>query len=105
VIPSKNLLRSRWDKLCWNLTFAGIGVAMGGLTCDVIVNDPSLRKLADGLISDIIRVANADILRQHRARHSGSIADMYETPCLDFIDETAVVGELLFTVCLFNIRV
>lgn len=91
VVLSKNLIRSRWDKLCWNLTFAGIGVAMGGLTCDVIVNDPSLRRLANRVILDVIRVANADILRQHRARHlqAGSV----EVPrCLDFIDEDAVLS-------------
>ena len=92
VVLSKNLIRSRWDKLCWNLTFAGIGVAMGGLTCDVIVNDPSLRTLANGVIKDVIRVANADILRQHRARHL-QVGSTNVPPCLDFIDEQAVFGK------------
>lgn len=73
VSLSTNLLRARWDKLCWNLTYAGIGVAMGGLTCDVIVHDASLRELATNVICDVIRVANADIRRQHRERHFGTL--------------------------------
>lgn len=94
VVLSKNLIRSRWDKLCWNLTFAGIGVAMGGLTCDVIVNDPSLRRLANDVIKDVIRVANADILRQHRTRHI-RVDQEEKLPCLDLIDEETVLGKLL----------
>jgi 2-dehydropantoate 2-reductase len=106
VKPTSNLLRARWAKLCWNLAFAGIGVAMGGLTCDVIVHDPSLRKLANNLICDVIRVANADILRQHTERHSsgqhgrdgGAGSSCTETalpPCPDLLKEKDIIGKML----------
>jgi ketopantoate reductase len=105
VKPTSNLLRARWAKLCWNLAFAGIGVAMGGLTCDVIVHDPSLRELANNLICDVIRVANADILRQHRERHSsgqhgrdgGEGSDgtgVVLPPCPDLLKEKDIIGNM-----------
>ncbi|RYH30825.1 ketopantoate reductase family protein [archaeon] len=61
VLHVTNLLRARWCKLCWNLTFSGIAVAMGGLTTDVIIEDEGLTKLADDIITESIHVANADI--------------------------------------------
>jgi Ketopantoate reductase len=41
-----NLVRARWLKNLWNLPFNGISVAMNGITVDMIVTDPGLRKLA-----------------------------------------------------------
>lgn len=84
---STNLLRTRWDKLTWNLTFAGIAVALGGLTCDVIVQDPALRLLATSVITDVIRVANADIKRQFRERHGSE-----PVPTGLLLDETDILG-------------
>jgi 2-dehydropantoate 2-reductase len=89
VSLSTNLLRARWDKLTWNLTYAGISVAMGGLTCDVIVRDPSLRLLANNVILDTIRVANADIRRQHRARHG----EEAEVPPADLLNPETILGK------------
>eukprot|EP00804_Cyclotella_cryptica_P020711 CCRYP_003508-RC/>CCRYP_003508-RC protein AED:0.40 eAED:0.40 QI:64/0.85/0.75/1/1/1/8/1979/409 len=57
-----NLLRGRWWKNVWNLPFSGISCAMGGITVDKIVNDPSLRRLAYKVIDETIAVANADML-------------------------------------------
>jgi 2-dehydropantoate 2-reductase len=42
----ENLVRARWLKNLWNLPFNGISVAMNGITVDMIVGDPGLRKLA-----------------------------------------------------------
>jgi 2-dehydropantoate 2-reductase len=56
-----NLLRGRWWKNCWNLPFSGIAVAMGGITTDRIVEDPSLRKLAYKVMDETIATANADL--------------------------------------------
>ena len=49
--------------MVWNLPFSGISVAMGGITVDKIVNDPGLRELADTVMDETIKIANADILR------------------------------------------
>ena len=56
-----NLRRGRWWKNVWNLPFSGISVAMGGITVDRIVNDPSLRGLAYKVIDETLAVANADL--------------------------------------------
>jgi 2-dehydropantoate 2-reductase len=56
-----SLLRGRWRKCVWNLPFNGISVAMGGITVDVIVNDPGLRRLADTVMDETIAAANADL--------------------------------------------
>lgn len=88
-----NLVKSRWTKLCWNLAFAGISVAMGGLTTDVICSDPSLRLLANNILADAVRVGNADILRQHKQRHSNND----EIPiCTDILDEKTIKGKNCF---------
>jgi 2-dehydropantoate 2-reductase len=56
------LIRGRWIKNCWNLPFNSISCAMGGiLTIDIIVKDPSLRKLADDIMDETIAIANADL--------------------------------------------
>jgi 2-dehydropantoate 2-reductase len=89
VSLSTNLLRARWDKLTWNLTYAGISVAMGGLTCDVIVRDPSLRLLANNVICDTIRVANADVRRQHQERHGEGA----EVPAADLLSQETILGK------------
>jgi 2-dehydropantoate 2-reductase len=60
----ESLLRGRWKKNVWNLPFNGISVAMGGITIDVVVNDPGLRKLAYAVMDETIAVANADLAQQ-----------------------------------------
>mmetsp|Transcript_12772 Transcript_12772/g.35400 ORF Transcript_12772/g.35400 Transcript_12772/m.35400 type:complete len:215 (-) Transcript_12772:177-821(-) len=57
-------LVARWDKLCWNLPFNGVAVAMGGVTVDVIARDPDLRAQAVDVMKEVVAVANAD-LRHH----------------------------------------
>jgi len=55
------LLRGRWVKNVWNLPFNGISVAMNGITIDVVVNDPGLRRLADIVMNETIAIANTDL--------------------------------------------
>jgi ketopantoate reductase len=57
----ESLLRGRWRKSLWKLPFNGISVAMGGITVDIIVNDPGLRRLADLVMDKTIAAANADL--------------------------------------------
>lgn len=60
-VYEEDLTRGRWSKMCWNLPFNGISVAMGGITVDKIVNDPGLRKLAYKVIDETISAGNADL--------------------------------------------
>jgi len=57
----ENLTRGRWSKMCWNLPFNGISVAMGGITVDKIVTDPGLRRLAYQVMDETISAGNADL--------------------------------------------
>mmetsp|Transcript_55 Transcript_55/g.97 ORF Transcript_55/g.97 Transcript_55/m.97 type:complete len:348 (-) Transcript_55:197-1240(-) len=59
-IPS--LARGRWEKSCYNLSFSGISVAMGGISVDKIVADEGLRVMADKILDEAIAIANADLL-------------------------------------------
>lgn len=61
VTVSESYLAARWEKLCWNIPFNGLAVALGGVTTDVIVMDPDLRALAMDLMREVVTVANADL--------------------------------------------
>ena len=58
------LRSARWSKLFWNLPFNGIAVAMGGISTDVIATNPELREFADKVLTDVIKLANADLTLQ-----------------------------------------
>lgn len=78
IVPS--MLAARWCKLSWNITFGGIAVALGGLTVDVIVEDPSLHELANKIMTEVLAVARADILFQRyelsgQSKHSLSLEE------------------------------
>ena len=60
-VYDEDLTRARWSKMCWNLPFNGISVAMGGITIDLVVGDPGLKRLAYAVIDETIAAANADL--------------------------------------------
>ena len=61
VTIASSLLRAQWSKLCWNIPFSGLCVALGGVTTDIIAKDPDLRFLADQIIKDTVSLANEDM--------------------------------------------
>ena len=61
VTIAPSLLRAQWSKLCWNIPFSGLCVALGGVTTDIIARDPDLRFLADQIIKDTVSLANEDM--------------------------------------------
>lgn len=65
VTVTPSLLHAQWSKLCWNIPFSGLCVALGGVTTDVIASDPDLRFLADKIMMDTISLANEDIRLSH----------------------------------------
>lgn len=48
-----------WKKLCWNIPFNGLSVAMGGLTTNQILADTSLRDRARRLMDEVRAAAAA----------------------------------------------
>lgn len=69
------LLKARWGKLCWNIPFSGISVAMGGITTDLIANDPNLRELATLVMREVLILANIDLLSSQTSNIEESIID------------------------------
>ncbi len=56
-----SLLRSRWEKLGWNIPFNGLCVAGGAITTDRVVTDPDLRVAARRTMDEIVDAGNADL--------------------------------------------
>lgn len=51
---------ARWEKLCWNIPFNGLAVAMGGVSTDKICSDPDLRALAHTLMHEVVSASHRD---------------------------------------------
>jgi 2-dehydropantoate 2-reductase len=61
VVVAPNLRHARWEKLCWNVPFSGIGVAAGGVGTATVLGRPYLRDMAQRATEDVVRVANVDL--------------------------------------------
>lgn len=81
VTVAPSLLCAQWSKLCWNIPFSGLCVSLGGVTTDVIANDPDLRFLADKIMKDTISLANEDIII--RAKSNKTYTPNVEIPWLN----------------------
>ncbi|MGB0744308.1 MAG: 2-dehydropantoate 2-reductase, partial [Opitutales bacterium] len=48
-----------WRKLCWNVPFNGLSISAGGITCDRILADPTLKARARALMEEIQAAAGS----------------------------------------------
>ena len=55
--PARSL---RWKKLLWNVPFNCLSVVCGGVTTDLLMNDPGSRRLAETLMREVQAAAAAD---------------------------------------------
>lgn len=67
IIAAPSLLQARWEKLCWNIPFNGLAVVEGGITTDLILNNPMLTEAVGVLMDEVIAIGNAD-LEEHGER-------------------------------------
>ena len=74
VHTSTSLLRARWEKLCWNMPFNGLCVAVGGVTTDRIVADPALRGVAERAMREVVAAGNADLAAHEALERIGRAA-------------------------------
>lgn len=56
---SRNIDQTRWEKLLWNVPFNGLSIVAGQVTTDVILADEGLRRLARGLMEELLGAAAA----------------------------------------------
>ena len=70
VTVTESLRQSQWRKLCWNLPFSGLSVVLGGISTQTIASDPNLRRLAHGILTETIDLANADLAHHHTTHAS-----------------------------------
>jgi len=55
-------LAARYLKLCWNIPFNGLCVLTGGVSTEVIMQEPHLRSLAEKIMREVIEIGNADLV-------------------------------------------
>ena len=55
-------LAARYFKLCWNIPFNGLCVLTGGVSTEVIMQEPHLRSLAEKIMREVIEIGNADLV-------------------------------------------
>jgi 2-dehydropantoate 2-reductase len=56
---AESLDEALWRKLCWNIPFNGLSVAVGGITTDKILADPELARRARSLMEELQAAASA----------------------------------------------
>ena len=61
IASSPSLLQARWEKLCWNIPFNGLSVVEGGITTDLILNNPTLTEAVGFLMDEVITIGNAGL--------------------------------------------
>ncbi|GIW13585.1 MAG: 2-dehydropantoate 2-reductase [Tepidiforma sp.] len=61
TVVAPNLRFARWEKLCWNVPFNGLSVAGGGIGTRTVLEDPELRRMAEGAMREVVRAGNADL--------------------------------------------
>jgi len=59
VRVAESLDEALWRKLCWNVPFNGLAIAGGGITTDLILADPALKKRSHELMLEIQAGAKA----------------------------------------------
>lgn len=56
---SDNLARAQWEKLIWNVPFNGLSVAEGGVTTDLLLEDPEMENTIRAIMREVVDAANA----------------------------------------------
>jgi 2-dehydropantoate 2-reductase len=99
VSASADLLKARWEKLCWNIPFNGLSVAAGGVSTRTIMDDPTLRETADRAMREVVTVANADLARhgsEARLDEEKTVAAMFaQTDALGAYRTSMVIDYVL----------
>jgi 2-dehydropantoate 2-reductase len=109
VLPAPSLLRSRWEKLCWNIPFSGLCVAAGGITTDRVLSHQGLKAAALNLMEEVIAAGNADLEfhgEKVRIDHDSMIDSMFTrtsamgayrpSTMIDYVEGKAMEIEAMF---------
>jgi 2-dehydropantoate 2-reductase len=59
IRKADSLNEALWRKLCWNIPFNGLSIAAGGITTDLILSNPELKRRAWDLMFEVQKVARA----------------------------------------------
>ncbi len=60
VNHAPRLLEALWRKLCWNIPFNGLSVALGGITTDRILANAESKARVEGLMREVQSIAQAE---------------------------------------------
>ena len=108
--PAECLVRSRWEKMIWDVPFNGISVAAGGATSGFILETPALSAFARRVMDEIGAIANADLKNRglapfadvnelcERAMRLMGTTENYIPPAgVDFVRQQPLEVESLFS--------
>ncbi|MEL0099818.1 MAG: 2-dehydropantoate 2-reductase, partial [Opitutae bacterium] len=59
IRKADSLDEALWRKLCWNIPFNGLSIVAGGITTDLILSNPELKKRAWDLMLEVQEAARA----------------------------------------------
>lgn len=117
VVAAADLRHARWEKLCWNVPFSGIGVACGGVGTATVLGQEYLRRMAAAAIRDVARAANADLANLgsgSRIEEEAMVTSMFErtstmgdyraSMVIDFVQGNAIESETILGVPLARAR-
>ncbi len=104
-----SLLRTRWEKLGWNIPFNGLCVTAGGITTDLVIGDGGLRVAARRTMEEVVLAGNADLAahgEQSRIDGEAMITRMFAmtdamgayrpSTMIDFVEGRAMEVEEMF---------
>jgi 2-dehydropantoate 2-reductase len=109
IVSSPSLVRSRWEKLCWNIPFNGLAVAAGGIKTDAILADPELRETVRRVILEVVEAGNADIaagggtgridgpaMAENMIRLTDAMAGYRSSTMIDFVEGRSMEVDAIF---------
>jgi 2-dehydropantoate 2-reductase len=106
VTWSSNINVGIWEKLVWNVPFNPLSVIYGGVTTDVLVNDPEICKRVRCIMEEVCLAAKADgvdlphSIIDEKIDATKQMAPYKTSMCLDYLaglplETEAIVGNLV----------
>ncbi len=88
----KNLEKSQWEKLVWNIPFNGLSVAQGGVTTDVLLSSPETENELRAVMTEVVIAARAlgldlsDDLIDFNIRRTRPMGPYRTSSMIDFVE-------------------
>lgn len=91
-----------WRKLCWNVPFNGLAIALGGVTTEAIMASPDRRAIARGLMAELQAAAAAcghvipDAFLDKMMENTAKMGAYKPSSMIDFLEGRVVEVEAIW---------